>query len=113
MSIRVRLTAHLEATDRYPDHTATDIKGASQPSSCGELVSVLVSDVVSSEHHRAHDSGPLAEPVKVSPGPRDAVYHLDDWCHTHVIPTAHPRHQVTETPAVARALDRPRSMDAG
>ena len=34
------------------------------------------------------------------------MYHLDDWWHTHFMPTARPRHQVTETPEVAKALDR-------
>lgn len=34
------------------------------------------------------------------------VYHLDDRWHTGAMPTSHPRYQVTETPAVARAIDR-------
>lgn len=33
------------------------------------------------------------------------VYHLDCECHTRHMPTARPRHQVTETPIVARAID--------
>lgn len=34
------------------------------------------------------------------------MYHQTAWWHTCVVPTTRPRHQVTETPAVARALDR-------
>ena len=34
------------------------------------------------------------------------MYHYDSKWYTYVMPTARPRHQVTETPAVARAIDR-------
>lgn len=34
------------------------------------------------------------------------MYHLDSRCDTVGMPTTRARYQVTETPAVARALDR-------
>ncbi|MDA8040375.1 MAG: hypothetical protein M0Z69_14745 [Actinomycetota bacterium] len=34
------------------------------------------------------------------------MYHLDIRWFTDFVATARPRHQVTETPAVARAIDR-------
>ena len=34
------------------------------------------------------------------------MYHPNIRWYTIVMPTARPRHQVTETPAVARAIDR-------
>lgn len=33
------------------------------------------------------------------------MYHLKDWWYTLSMPTTRPRHQITETPAVAHALD--------
>ena len=33
------------------------------------------------------------------------MYHQGPACHTCAVPTTRPRHQVTETPALARALD--------
>ena len=34
------------------------------------------------------------------------VYHLSDGWYTRRMPTARPRYQITETPAVARAIDK-------
>jgi hypothetical protein len=34
------------------------------------------------------------------------VYHFESWWYTHLMPTTRPRYQVTETPAIARAIDR-------
>jgi hypothetical protein len=34
------------------------------------------------------------------------VYHSGEKCHTEPMPTTRPRHQITETPAVARAIDQ-------
>lgn len=34
------------------------------------------------------------------------MYHLAMWWYTFLMPTTRPRYQVTETPAVARALDK-------
>lgn len=34
------------------------------------------------------------------------MYHLDLQWYTNNMPTARQRHQVTETPAIARAIDR-------
>ena len=34
------------------------------------------------------------------------MYHLNEKWHTSPMPTTRPRHQVTETPAITRAIDR-------
>ena len=33
------------------------------------------------------------------------MYHLATWWHTKIMPTTRPRHQITETPAIAHALN--------
>ena len=45
-------------------------------------------------------------PAYSHPPRTDPVYHFAIWWYTCVVPTTRPRYQVTETPAVARALDR-------